>query len=132
MPLRISLKAGERFILGGAVVRNGDTRTQLAVENDVPVLRGKEVMSLAEATSPCRRIYFAIQLMYVDPPGVEEHQALYWQLVREVVEASPSMADRLREISRRIHDGKHYQALKLTRRLIAYEEELVSHVAHGG
>ena len=129
MPLRISLKAGERLIVGGAVVRNGQSRTDLLIENDVPILRAREVMALDETTSPCRRIYFAIQLMYVDPDRMTEHRALYWQLVREVLEASPSMNALLTDISARIGDDQYYPALKLGRKLSAYEEELIGHAA---
>jgi flagellar biosynthesis repressor protein FlbT len=130
MPLRISLKPEERLIVGGAVVRNAGRRgLQLMVENDVPILRGKEVMGLADATSPCRRIYFAIQLMYVDPEHLPDHQALFTELMAEVAEASPSMRARLDEITELTAAGKHYQALRLTRKLIEYEEELISHVA---
>lgn len=128
MPLRISLRAGERLIVGGAVVRNAGARTSLLIENDVPILRGREVMSLQDATSPCRRIYFTIQLMYVDEENLAEHQRLFTDLVREVVTASPSMAPRLAEIGARIAEGQHYQALKLARQLVAYEEELIGNV----
>ena len=130
MPLRISLKAGERLIVGGAVLRNGQSRCDFIVENDVPILRAKEVISLDEATSPCRRIAYAIQLMYVDPDHSAEHQKLYWQLVREVIEASPSTKPMLTEMSEKIGEGQYYQALKLGRKLIAYEEELIGHAAH--
>ena len=129
MPLRISLKAHERLIVGGAVVRNGSSRADLLIENDVPILRGKEVMSLDEAVSPCRRIYFAIQLMYVDPQNEAEHSRLYLQLVKDVLDASPSMTEQITAISATIAEGKFYRALKLARKLIGYEEELISHVA---
>lgn len=132
MPLRISLRAGERLIVGGAVVRNAGGRTSLLIENDVPILRGREVMSLQDATSPCRRIYFTIQLMYVDEANLAEHQRLFTDLVREVVTASPSMAPRLAEIGARIAEGQHYQALKLARQLVAYEEELIGNVTDRG
>jgi flagellar protein FlbT len=130
MPLRISLKANERLIVGGAVVRNGQTRCDLLIENDVPILRGREVLSLDDAVTPCRRIYFSIQLMYVDPEHRADHQKLYWQLVREVLDASPSTTPLLTEISERIGAGQYYQALKLGRKLIAYEQELIGHAAH--
>lgn len=132
MPLRISLRAGERLIVGGAVVRNAGGRTSLLIENDVPILRGREVMGLQDATSPCRRIYFAIQLMYVDEEHLADHQRLFTDLVREVVTASPSMAPRLAEIGARIAEGQHYQALKLARQLVAYEEELIGNVTDRG
>lgn len=127
MPLRISLKAGERLIVGGAVVRNGGHRCELMIENDVPILRGKEVLGLDETTSPCRRIYFTVQLMYVDPANLEAHQALYDELMADVLGASPSMIPLLAELSDRIQEQEYYQALKVARRLIAYEQDLISH-----
>jgi len=128
MPLRISLKAGERLIVGGAVIRSG-ARCDLLIENDVPILRGREVLGLDEANSPCKRIYFAIQLMYVDPANLARHQEIYLELVRDVLEASPSMTPLLARIGEQIAAGHHYQALKLARKLITYEEELISHVS---
>jgi flagellar protein FlbT len=65
MALRIELKPRERFILGGAVLQNGEARSELILENNVPILRGKNILSLEEADTPCKRIYFLIQLMYV-------------------------------------------------------------------
>ena len=129
MPLRISLKAGERLIVGGAVVKSGKSRCDLIIENDVPILRGREVLSLDDADSPCRRIVFTIQLMYVDPAHAVEHHALFDQLVEDVLRASPSMAPLIAEIGERIAAGQFYPALKLGRKLMAYEEELISHVA---
>ena len=127
MPLRISLRAQERLIVGGAVVRNGDHRCDLVIENDVPILRGKEVLGLDEATSPCKRIYFTVQLMYVDPANLESHRRLFSQLLREVVDASPSMTPLLAQLNERIGADQYYQALKVARKLIAYEQELISH-----
>jgi flagellar protein FlbT len=67
--------------------------------------------------------------MYIDEKNLAEHQKLYWQLVHDVLEASPSMGPFLTDISERIADGKFYQALKVARKLIAYEGELIRHAA---
>jgi flagellar protein FlbT len=67
MALKISLKSGERMILGGAVVTNGSSGScDLIVENKVPILRQKDILTEAKADSPCRRIYLTVQLMYID------------------------------------------------------------------
>jgi flagellar biosynthesis regulator FlbT len=66
MTLKITLKPHEKFILGGAVITNGDAKSTFALENDVPILREKDILTLTSADTPCKRIYFAIQLMYVD------------------------------------------------------------------
>ena len=46
MALRLRLKAGERVIVGGAILRNGSKGTELVVENETPVLRENDVLRL--------------------------------------------------------------------------------------
>lgn len=127
MALKLMLKPQERLIIGGAVITNGPSPVRITVENNVPVLRGKEIMAETEATSPCRRIYFSIQLMYVDEKNIVEHHKIFWELARDLIEAAPSTAEQIRGISELILAGKYYQALKETRKLIDYEEELIRH-----
>jgi flagellar protein FlbT len=128
MALKIKLKPHERLILGGAVVTNGDSKCDLIVENEVPVLRDKDILREKEAETPCKRIYFIIQLMYVDDNNRVEKHNIYWSLVKDLVEAAPSTADTLAEISGLIIEGKYYTALKLARKLIEFEEEVTEHV----
>jgi flagellar biosynthesis repressor protein FlbT len=128
MGLKISLKPDERIIIGGAVVRNGNARSDFVVENSVPVLREKDIMGLADANSPCRRIYFAIQLMYVDEKNIEEHRATYWKLVKDVTGAAPSTIGLIDQVSEHILHDRYYQALKLTNKLIDYEQGVMNHV----
>jgi flagellar biosynthesis repressor protein FlbT len=128
MALKIILKPYEKFILGGAAIANGDAKCSLIVENDVPILRSKDILTLVSADTPCKRIYFAIQLMYVDGKNMAEHHKTYWELVKDVVEAAPSIKPMLTEISQNILNDRYYQALKLTKKLIDYEREVVNHV----
>jgi flagellar protein FlbT len=128
MALKISLKPDERIIIGGAVVRNGGARSDFVIENSAPILREKDIMGLHDANSPCRRIYFAIQLMYVDEKNIEEHRATYWKLVRDVTHAAPSTIVLIDQISEHILHDRYYQALKLTNKLIEYEQGVMNHV----
>lgn len=128
MALKLSLKPHERLIIGGAVIANGGARSDFIVENNVPILREKDIMSLKDADSPCRQIYFAIQLMYVDAKNLAEHHKTYWQLVKDVLEAAPSTRNLIAAISEHILHNQFYQALKETRKLIEYEQEAISHV----
>jgi len=123
--LKISLKPGEKIIISSAAVTNGNTRSDLFIENRVTILREKDIMKEAEADTPCRKIYFVIQLMYIDERNVVEYHKTYWELVRDVVAAAPSTLDLIDPISRHILNGKYYNALKLTRQLMDYEEEVV-------
>jgi flagellar protein FlbT len=129
MALKITLKPGERTIIGGAVLRNGNsTATDLIIENNVPVLRQKDVMSAQEANSVCRQMYFCIQLMYIDQENVIHYQNKYWDLVKEVVKAAPSVAGLIDRISESLFGQKYYQALKLAKKLMQYEQEVVKSV----
>jgi flagellar protein FlbT len=126
MPLHIELKPGEKIFLGGAVIENGETRCQLTVLNDVPVLREKDIISESEADSPCKRAYLAVQLMYMDPVNLAKYHQHYWVLAKEILAAAPSTVGHLDEISGYILDGAYYQALKVGRQLIQYEQELIA------
>ena len=129
MALKITLKPHEKIILGGAVIKNGATTSHLVIENNVPILRQADILSEHEADSPCKRIYFSIQLMYVDEKRSAEIHPIYWDLVKQVVQAAPSTNEMLTKISEKILEGSLYQALKLTKNLISYEQELISNVS---
>jgi flagellar biosynthesis repressor protein FlbT len=126
--LKISLKPDERIIIGGAVLQNGGARSDFVIENSVPILREKDIMGLTDANSPCRRIYFAIQLMYVDEKNIEEHRTTYWELVKDVTNAAPSTIGLIDQISEHILHDRYYQALKQTNKLIEYEQGVMNHV----
>jgi flagellar biosynthesis repressor protein FlbT len=128
MALKITLKPHERMIIGGAVIANGATRSDFVVENNVPILREKDILSFKDADTACRHIYFSIQLMYVDEKNLAEHQKTYWELVKAVIDAAPSTRGLVHEISEHILQNKYYQALKLARKLIEYEQEAMRNV----
>ncbi len=117
------------MIIGGAVVANGGkTSCNLVVENKTPILRQKDIINESEADSPCRRVYFAIQLMYVDQENLAIHQDLYWKLVRQLIDAVPSLTVPIDGINEHIVNGEYYLALKLASELINYEQEVISSV----
>jgi flagellar protein FlbT len=127
MALRISLKPNEKMILGGAVITNGNGfRCNLIIENKVPILREKDILSESEANSQCRQLYFVIQLMYIDEENLEVHQKSYWKLVKDLVKAAPSSMTLIDQISEDILGGRYYQALKSAQRLIDFEQEVIS------
>jgi flagellar protein FlbT len=124
MALRIELKPGERIIIGECVITNNGQRASFLIEGRAPILREKDVMTVERADSPAKRIYLAIQLMYTsrDPRA---HHDVYFALVRDLVEAAPSTWSYIETINNRILTGDMYKALKESRRLIAYEQELL-------
>lgn len=126
MALKLTVKPGERMILGGAVVTNGGAAScDLVIENKIPILRQKDILTEEGSDSPCRRIYYAIQLMYIDEGNLAAYHKSYWDLAREVVRAAPSTVALIDSINEHILNRHYYQALKLTKRLIDYEQEAI-------
>jgi flagellar biosynthesis repressor protein FlbT len=124
--LKIELKPNERVILGDCVVTNTGPRTRLVIEGAVPILREKDIITLSGADTPAKRIYFVVQLMYTSRRP-EDHQGLYLRLVRDILKAAPSTRRYIDRINNRMLTGDLYKALKETRKLIAYEKELLDH-----
>jgi flagellar protein FlbT len=133
LPLKLSLKPGERFVLNGAVVQNGDRRSTLVLQNKASVLREKDIMQADEASSPARRIYFPVMMMYLDEGNAER---FYDEFVRRMTEfmgviANPDVMADCVNISRHCMAREYYKALMLCRKLIDYEDERLGHVPSG-
>jgi flagellar protein FlbT len=125
MALKITLKPHERLIIGGAVITNGPNRTDFVVDNNVPILRQKNILSQKNADTPARRIYFAIQLMYVDGERLSAHHQLFWELSRDFLAAAPSSTNMIEEINELVVQCDYYRALKAANRLIEFEQEVM-------
>jgi flagellar protein FlbT len=128
MPLKITLKPNERVVIGGAVITNGKSGSDLIIENNVPVLREKDIISEKEIDSHCKRIYFTIQLMYIDEKNIEIYHKNFLELIKELIKSAPSTTDLIEEISKFIIGGNYYQALKTAKKLIDYEQKVIAHV----
>ena len=128
MALKITLKPNEKLIIGGAVITNGPNKVEFIVENNVPILRQNNILSPDDADTSARRIYLAIQLMYVDTPNLGTYQDLYWKLIREFVQAAPSSLELIDRINEMILKEKYYEALKLAQQLIDLEQEVIERV----
>jgi flagellar protein FlbT len=63
--LVIDLKPQEKILIGEAVITNSSQRTRLHIAGDAPILREKDIMQEDEADTPCKKVYFMIQCMYI-------------------------------------------------------------------
>jgi flagellar protein FlbT len=129
----LSLKPGEKFVLNGAVVQNGDRRGVLVLQNKASVLREKDIMQEDEVNTPARRIYFPVMMMYLDEAGADRY---YDEFVRRLTEfmkviGNPAILSECVEISRNCMGREYYKALMRCRKLMEYEEERLGHVASG-
>ncbi len=133
MPLKLSLKPGEKFVLNGAVIANGDKRTSLIIQNKACVLREKDIMQVEDADTPARRIYFPIMMMYLD---AETADTYYSQFALRMTEFMQAISDRKAlaicvEISKDVMNGAYYKALVQCRNLFDFEQERLNYVSQG-
>jgi flagellar biosynthesis repressor protein FlbT len=133
MPLKLSLKPGEKFVLNGAVVQNGDRRAALILQNRASVLREKDIMQPEEAVTPARRIYFPVMMMYLDEGKASTY---YDEFARRVTEfmgvvRQPEVLAECVDASRLVMAREYYKALMACRKLIEYEDEVLGHVGTG-
>lgn len=126
MALVIDLKPQEKILVGNAVITNDSQRTRLHIAGDAPILREKDVLKEEQADTPCKKIYFLIQCMYLARDPREYHER-YFKLIKDIQGASPSTAPYLVEINEEIIGGVYYKAMKLAKRLIEHEAELLDH-----
>jgi flagellar biosynthesis repressor protein FlbT len=123
VPLKIELNPGERVILGACMVINGDCRTRLTIEGGIPILRDKDIMTARRANSLAKRIYLAIQRMYMGKRPREDF-ATFLRLSREILPAMPNMQPVINALNKRILTSDLYKALKEAGKLVAYEEDV--------
>jgi flagellar protein FlbT len=68
--------------------------------------------------------------MYIQQ-DLSKHNRIYFPLVRDFLSAAPSSLPLIAEVNNRILSGDLYKALKAARKLISYEQELMSHATGG-
>jgi len=129
MPLKLSLKPGEKLVLNGAVLTNGDKRASLIIQNKACLLREKDIMQPEEAVTPARRIYLPIMMMYLDAEGSEQYYndfALRMTEFMGAIRNQQALATCI-EISREVMGGAYYRALMLCKKLFEFERERLSY-----
>jgi flagellar protein FlbT len=131
MALKVELKAGERLIVGDCIITNTDQRARLLIDGETPILREKDILTPETANTPAKRIYLAVQLMYLSKHPTDQHET-YFQLMRDIVQAAPSTWPYIENINNHILTGEMYKALKQAKKLIAYEQGLLEHANRGG
>jgi flagellar protein FlbT len=130
MPLKLTLKPDEKVLIGTAVLTNAGPKAEIIIQNTVPVLREKDIISEENADTVVKKIYFVILSMYVDSKNEQKFHDIYFKLVKELFNACPDQVilALVMEVSQKILEGKHYQALKACKKLLKFEAELLANV----
>ena len=130
--LVISLKAGEKFLVNGALLVNGDKRTQISVpDDDVYVLRVSDALHPDDVNTPVRRVYYGVQLILSWDNRSDESR----KIVREgldalaTVFAGTTMSKSLEKAQNSFSQGRYYSVLYTLKSLLNIEEQLLKYSA---
>ncbi len=121
--MNITLRAGERFFINGAVIRI-DRKATIELLNDVTFLLENHVMQAEHATTLTRQIYFAVQIMLMDPTATATATTLADALIETALGAyrSPELVSGLRGVAQSVGKARNFDALKALRALFPLED----------
>src|SRR5271169_2050458 len=122
--MNITLRAGERLYINGAVIRM-DRKATIELLNDATFLLEAHVMQASEATTPLRQIYFVVQVMVMDPAAAGSTKHLARGLIDKAMRAfgTPEIESGLQTVSELIGRSRCFEAMKTLRSLYAYEQK---------
>ena len=122
--MNITLRAGERFFINGAVIRI-DRKASIELLNEVTFLLENHVMQAEEATTLIRQIYFAVQIMLMDPTAAPSAAPLAHSLIDSALQAyrTPELAAGLKGVDASLLRGRNFEALKALRGLFTLEDK---------
>jgi len=120
--MNITLRAGERLYINGAVIRT-DRKTTIELLNDATFLLETHVMQAADANTPLRQIYFVLQVMLMDPASAKTTSQLVRSLIDKSLDAfaAEDIKARLRNIVDLVSRGRYFEAMKAIRAMYALE-----------
>ena len=122
--MNITLRAGERLYINGAVIRM-DRKTTIELLNDATFLLETHVMQAKDATTPLRQIYFVVQVMLMDPASARATADLAKALIEKSQTTFECVEIRtgLRAVSDMIGRGRFFEAMKTLRTLYSAEQK---------
>ncbi len=125
--LRISLKAGERIFINGAVLRV-DRKVALEFLNDVTFLLENHVLQPEGATTPLRQLYFIAQMILINPEGKEHSTTMFRKSITMLLTCfkNEEILAELKRIDALVSTGRAFDALKAIRGLYAIEDSILN------
>jgi flagellar biosynthesis repressor protein FlbT len=134
MALKLVLKPKERFVINGAVVVNGDRRSYLLIQNNASILRERDVMQERDASTPVRRIYFAIQMLYLDDANRSVYLKLFDRRLQEFLGAIKDREVRAQcaSVLSDVENRNFYRALSTCKKMLPFEDARLKCVPTSG
>jgi flagellar biosynthesis repressor protein FlbT len=117
VPLKFTLRPGEKVIVNGAVIGRGEEPGSFYLFNKANFLRGREVMKDGAADTIEKKLYLIIQLIYLFPENAPENLVKFEAILADTMRHRADDLEALTEVARLVHSGDYYRALKATAKL---------------
>jgi flagellar protein FlbT len=123
--LKVSLKAGERIYLNGAVLK-ADRKVTLEFLNKVTFLLEHHVMQAEDTDTPLKQLYFVVQMMLIEPKSGESARGIARDMFRQLAIGfeNREILESLAEVSVLVDTGRPFDALRVIRRLLPIEARI--------
>jgi flagellar protein FlbT len=127
--MKISLKAGERIYINGAVLK-ADRKVSLELLNDATFLLEHHVMKPEETSTPLRQLYFIVQTMIMDPDRHNPAHGMCTRMLRDLLEGfrSDEVRAGLLTVGDLISKDRNFDALREIRNLLPIELKVLAPV----
>lgn len=124
--MQISLRAGERIFVNGAVLRV-DRKVTLQLLNEVTFLLESHVMQVEDTTTPLRQLYFVVQSMLIDPLDVSAAKMVFADQINGLMGSltNESLRTGVMAVAGLVAAGRAYEALRTIRGLLPIEDSIL-------
>lgn len=131
--LMLKLAPGERFIINGTMLENGDKPGRIRVPGpDVMVLRCRDALKPNEVDTPVKQVYYAIQLLITRDLDEEDTLPALYRACDDLKAAfEPVKPDLIPILQEMIRRGNYYSALCYMKQIIELEGQLLGHEEAG-
>ena len=131
--LMLKLAPGERFIINGTLLENGDKPGRIRVPSpDVMVLRLRDALKPSEVDTPVKQVYYGIQLLITKDLEEEDTLPALYRACDELRPVfnriKPDLIPTLCEVLRR---GNYYSCLCYLKQVIELEAQLLGQDSSG-
>ncbi|MGA7657380.1 MAG: flagellar biosynthesis repressor FlbT [Methylocella sp.] len=125
--MHISLRAGEKIYINGAVLR-ADRKVSIEILNDATFLLEAHVMKVEDASTPLRQLYFIIQIMLMNPTDSLAAREMFKKSIHMTIDVSESvvLVSGLRTVKTLVDGNRIFEALKAVRSLFPIEAEILA------
>ncbi|MHC1551723.1 flagellar biosynthesis repressor FlbT [Phyllobacterium sp. K27] len=125
--MKVSLRSGEKIYVNGAVLR-ADRKVALEFMNDVSFLLESHVLQADQTTTPLRQLYFAAQIMLINPSAKNEANLAFKRMLAALLGtfSNQQMLKELKLVDEMVCNGRIFEALKSIRSLYALEAQIMS------